>query len=51
MAVVFKKTEMLTDTPLHYGPGCTLGIAHRLVAEAIEELGLEGRVVGIAPVG
>ena len=51
MAVVFKKTEMLTDTPLHYCPGCTHGIAHRLVAEAIEELGLKGRVVGIAPVG
>ena len=51
MAVVFKKTEMLTDTPLHYCPGCTHGIAHRLVAEALEELGLKGKVVGIAPVG
>ena len=51
MAVVFKKTQMLTDTPLHYCPGCTHGIAHRLVAEAIDELGLKGRVVGVAPVG
>ncbi|MBQ8178764.1 MAG: hypothetical protein IJ033_06215 [Clostridia bacterium] len=51
MAVVFKKTNMLTDTPLHYCPGCTHGIAHRLVAECLEELGLEGNVIGIAPVG
>ncbi len=51
MAVVFKKTNMLTETPLHYCPGCTHGIAHRLVAECLEELGLEGNVVGIAPVG
>ena len=39
MATVFKKTSMLTDAPLHYCPGCTHGIIHRLVAEAIEELG------------
>ncbi|MBR3685637.1 MAG: hypothetical protein IKL86_05145 [Clostridia bacterium] len=51
MAVVFKKSNMLTDTPLHYCPGCTHGIAHRLVAECLEELGLEGNVIGIAPVG
>ena len=51
MAVVFKKTNMLTETPFHYCPGCTHGVAHRLVAECLEELGLEGNVVGIAPVG
>ncbi len=51
MATVFKKTGMLTDTPLHYCPGCTHGIAHRLVAESLEELGVGGRAVGIAPVG
>ncbi len=51
MAVVFKKTNMLTETPFHYCPGCTHGVAHRLVAECLEELGLEGKVVGIAPVG
>ena len=39
MATVFKKTSMLTYAPLHYCPGCTHGIIHRLVAEAIEELG------------
>ncbi len=51
MTKVFKKTSMLTDTPFHYCPGCTHGIAHRLVAEAIEELGLDNNVIGIAPVG
>ena len=45
MAVVFEKTKMLTDAPLHYCPGCTHGIAHRLVAEVLEE------IVGVAPVG
>ena len=51
MAVVYEKTGILTDTPLHYCPGCTHGIIHRLVAEAIDELGIQGRTVGIAPVG
>jgi 2-oxoglutarate ferredoxin oxidoreductase subunit beta len=51
MATVFKKTEMLTDTPFHYCPGCTHGIAHRLVAEVLEEMGCQNNVVGVAPVG
>lgn len=51
MAVVFEKTKMLTDTPLHYCPGCTHGIAHGLVAEVLEEIGAEGHCVGVAPVG
>jgi 2-oxoglutarate ferredoxin oxidoreductase subunit beta len=51
MAVVFEKTKMLTDVPFHYCPGCNHGIAHRLVAEVIEEKGLMNNVVGVAPVG
>ena len=51
MAVVFEKTKMLTDTVFHYCPGCNHGIAHRLVGETIEELGLEDNVIGVAPVG
>ena len=51
MAVVFKKTKMLTDVPFHYCPGCTHGIAHRLVAECLDEINCEGNVIGIAPVG
>ena len=49
--VVFEKPKALADVPLHYCPGCTHGIIHRLVAEVIDELGIEGRTIGIAPVG
>ena len=48
---VFEKPKSFTDGPLHYCPGCTHGIIHRLVAEAIDELGIEGKTVGVAPVG
>ena len=48
---VFEKPKALTDAPLHYCPGCTHGIIHRLVAEAIDELGIQGRTIGVAPVG
>ena len=48
---VFDKPRSLTDAPLHYCPGCTHGIVHRLVAEVIDELGIEGKTIGIAPVG
>ena len=51
MAVVYEKTKLLTDKPLHYCPGCTHGIIHRLVAEAIDELGIQEKTIGIAPVG
>ena len=49
--IVFEKPHALTDTPFHYCPGCTHGIIHRLVAEVIDELGVEEKTVGIAPVG
>lgn len=49
--VVFEKPKSLTDDVLHYCPGCTHGIIHRLVAEAIDELGIEGKTIGVAPVG
>ena len=48
---VFEKPKALADVPLHYCPGCTHGIIHRLVAEAIDALGIEGDTVGVAPVG
>jgi len=51
MAVVFQKTNMLTDKPFHYCPGCTHGIIHRLVAEVLEELGIGETAIGVAPVG
>ena len=49
--VVFEKTKGLTDAPLHYCPGCTHGIIHRLVAESLEELGVLNKTVGVASVG
>ncbi len=49
--VVFEKPKALTDAVLHYCPGCTHGIIHRLVAEAIDELGIRGNTIGVAPVG
>lgn len=51
MKVVFDKPHALTDAPRHYCPGCTHGIIHRLVAEVLDELGIEGISIGIAPVG
>ena len=51
MAVVFDKPHALADMPMHYCPGCTHGIIHRLVAEVLDELEIEGRTIGIAPVG
>ena len=51
MAKVFERPHALSDVTLHYCPGCTHGIIHRLVAEAIDELGIEGKTIGVAPVG
>ena len=51
MGKTFAKPEALSDQVTHYCPGCTHGVIHRLVAEVIDELGIRGRTVGIAPVG
>lgn len=51
MSLVFRKTKMLTGKEMHYCPGCTHGIIHRLVAEALDELGAGGSAIGVAPVG
>ncbi len=51
MKTVFQRTPTLKDCPTHYCPGCGHGIAHRLLAETIDELGIRGRTIGIAPVG
>lgn len=51
MGKTFTKPEALSDQITHYCPGCTHGVIHRLVAEVIDELGIRGRTVGIAPVG
>ena len=49
--IVADKPISLADVPFHYCPGCTHGIIHRLVAEVIDELKIEGKTIGIAPVG
>jgi len=51
MKTVFERPKSLTDKQFSYCPGCTHGITHRLVAEALDELGIEGTTVGVAPVG
>lgn len=48
---VYKHPKLLTDNIMHYCPGCSHGVVHKLVAEVIEELGLEEKTIGIAPVG
>ncbi len=49
--VIFERPKALSENITHYCPGCTHGIIHRLVAESIDELGLQGKTVGVAPVG
>ena len=51
MKAVLKRTPTLKDCPTHYCPGCGHGIAHRLIAETIDELDIRDRTIGIAPVG
>ena len=51
MEKVFKKTKGLLDVPLHYCPGCTHGIIHRLIGEVLEELDIIDTAIGVSPVG
>lgn len=49
--IVYKKPALLTDNVMHYCPGCSHGTVHKLVAEVIEEMGIQDRTIGISPVG
>jgi 2-oxoglutarate/2-oxoacid ferredoxin oxidoreductase subunit beta len=49
--VVYSRPESLTDVNTHYCPGCTHGVAHHLIAEVIDEMGLRERTIGVASVG
>lgn len=51
MEKVFQRPHSLSDVSFHYCPGCPHGIVHRLVAEVMDELGIEGDTIGVAPVG
>ena len=48
---VYKRPDTFTPTTTHYCPGCTHGVAHRLVAEVLEEMNLQERTIGVASVG
>lgn len=48
---VYAKPRLLNDNHMHYCPGCSHGVVHKLVAEVIEEMGAEHIAIGIAPVG
>ena len=49
--IVSRKPRLLNDETMHYCPGCSHGMVHKLVAEVIEEMGIEGDTIGICPVG
>lgn len=51
MITVFERPKALTATKTHYCPGCTHGIIHRLVAEVLDELGVQEETIGVSPVG
>jgi 2-oxoglutarate ferredoxin oxidoreductase subunit beta len=49
--VVYSRPQALADVATHYCPGCTHGVAHRLIAEVLDEMGIIGKTIGVAPVG
>ncbi len=49
--IVYQKPSLINETPMHYCPGCSHGVVHKLIAELVEEMGLTDRTVGICPVG
>lgn len=51
MELVYKKPSTLTDTPMHYCPGCSHGVMHKLMMEVVEEMGIQEQTIGVAPVG
>lgn len=49
--LVYERPTSLANVPTHYCPGCTHGVAHRLIAEVLDEMGLREMAIGVAPVG
>lgn len=49
--LVYKKSPVLTDNVMHYCPGCGHGVIHKLVAEVIEDMGIQDKTIGVSPVG
>ncbi len=48
---VYARPRLINDNHMHYCPGCSHGVVHRLIAEILEEMGIEDKTIGIAPVG
>ena len=49
--LVYDKTSILEDEPMHYCPGCSHGVVHKILAELIGEMGIQEKTIGVAPVG
>ena len=49
--LVYKKPSVLNDVNMHYCPGCSHGVVHKLVAEVIDEMDIQNQTIGVAPVG
>ncbi len=51
MEVVYRRPDTLTAARMHYCPGCGHGVVHRIIMEVVQELGIQSRTIGVAPVG
>jgi len=49
--LVYDKPLLMNDAPMHYCPGCSHGVIHKLIAEVITEMGMEDKTIGVSPVG
>lgn len=49
--LVYARPALMNSTPMHYCPGCSHGVVHKLIAEVVEEMGLAEKTVGVCPVG
>ena len=49
--LIYKKPTLMNDVPMHYCPGCSHGVVHKLIAEVIEEMQMEEKTIGVSPVG
>ena len=49
--LVYQKPRLLNDNPMHYCPGCSHGVVHKLIAEVIDEMGMSEKAIGVSPVG
>lgn len=49
--LAYQKPKLLNDKTMHYCPGCSHGVVHKLIAEVIEEMGMANKTIGVSPVG